>query len=120
MLTGVQTLTNDIIGVETSPSVEYVDAFRYRARASSSSSTRSSEEYFDAVEYEPASHSPRSFNVIPPETALSLSLKSSEPEFVPNPPAALVVKEWGVELGFFASSKRLHSLVFFLLSKTNT
>lgn len=120
IIVSVQTLTDDIIGVEPSPSVEYVDACRYRARASSSSSSTGSwEEYFDAVEYQPASHSPRPFNVIPPTTALSSPLNASAPEFIPNPPEVPVAKEWEIEPGFFTPSRSSPFSTFLPHSKTD-
>lgn len=105
ILNGLETLTDDIIELKPPTSVEYVDASKYRARASSSSSsTGLSEEFFDAVEYQLASAPPGSFNVISPMATLCSPLNASAPEFISKPPTAAFSKERQVEPGFFASS----------------
>lgn len=103
ILIGLETLTDYIIELKPSTSVEYVDAAKYRARASSSSSsTEFSEEFFDAVECQPVSAPFGSFNVISPTATLYSSLKASALELVPKPPTDAVAIEWQVEPSFFA------------------
>lgn len=105
IIIGLETLTDYIIELKLSTSVEYVDASKYRARASSSSSsTGFSEEFFDAVECQPGSAPPGSSNVISPTATLYSPLKASAPEFIPKPPTDAVAKEWQVEPSFFASN----------------
>lgn len=106
ILIGLETLTDGILELKPPTSVEYVDASKDRARASSSSSsTGFSEEFFDAVEYQPASAPPESSNTISPPATLYSPLNASVPEFIPKPPTAPVAKEWQIEPSFFASSK---------------
>lgn len=106
ILIGLETLTDDILELKPPTSVEYVDASKDRARASSSSSsTGFSEEFFDAVVYQPASAPPESSNAISPTAILYSSLNASAPEFIPKSPTAPIAKEWQIEPSFFASSK---------------